>query len=378
MKVVMVSKAFAIRDAYQRKLEEMAGLDDVDLTLISPPSWREGQSRFTLQRRFTRGYELLVTPIVFNGRFHLHFYPRLPGLLKSLQPDLVHVDEEPYNLATWLAMRAARKVGARSLFFTWQNMNRRLPMPFSSMEAQNYRLADGAIAGSHDAQRVLRDKGFKGPIWVIPQFGIDPELFQPGVRDAHATFTVGCIARLWRPKGIDLLIRACQVLDDPWRLVLVGEGEERAALQRLSADLGLSDRVEFRGEIPSTDVPRVMREFDVLALPSRGVPNWREQFGRVLQEAMACAVPLVGSDSGEIPHVIGEAGLIFPEENWQALADHLTALQRDADLRRTLGQLGRQRALNHFTNRSIAERTVAVYRAVLCRRRGPAPDPVES
>lgn len=126
----MVSKAFAIRDVYQRKLEEIACLDDVDLTVISPPSWREGRSIFTLNQRFTRGYDLLVTPIAFNGRFHVHFYPRLPALLRSLRPDLVHVDEEPYNLATWLAMRSARAVGARCLFFTWQNLNRRLPVPF--------------------------------------------------------------------------------------------------------------------------------------------------------------------------------------------------------------------------------------------------------
>src|SRR5579884_1830459 len=124
MKVVMISKAF-VREVYQRKLEELVRVGDVDLTLISPPSWREGGSVLTFNRRFTVGYQQIVTPIVFNGRFHLHFYPRLPALLRSLHPDLVHVDEEPYNLATWLAMRSAAAVGARRLFFTWQNINRR-------------------------------------------------------------------------------------------------------------------------------------------------------------------------------------------------------------------------------------------------------------
>ncbi len=365
IKVVMVSKAFAIRDVYQRKLEEIAGLDGIDLTVISPASWREGRSTFRLQPRFTRGYNLIVTPIIFNGRFHLHFYPRLPRLLRSLRPDLLHVDEEPYNLATWLAMRSGRTVGARCLFFTWQNLCRRLPVPFSIIEAQNYRMASGVIAGNRDAQNVLRRKGFKGPIWVIPQFGIDPDLFYPRDRSTGETFVVGYVGRLVRAKGLDLLLRACSTLEDPWKLVLVGGGEEEPSLRRLSAELGIGARVEFRGEVASLDVPRTLRDFDVLVLPSRSAPTWREQFGRVLVEAMACAVPVVGSDSGEIPHVIGDAGLIFPEENWRALADHLRTLQEDPPLRAALGQRGRERALTQYTIRSIAEQTVSVYRALL-------------
>lgn len=365
MKVVLISKAFAIRDVYQRKLEEIARLDDVDLTVISPPTWREGRRVFALNPRFTRGYHLLVTPIVFNGRFHVHFYPRLPSLLRSLRPDLVHVDEEPYNFATWLALRAARATGARRLFFTWQNLNRRLPVPFSTIEAQNYRLADGAIAGNRDAETVLRAKGFNRRIWVIPQFGIDPDLYPPRDRPSDLPFVVGYVGRLVRVKGVDLLLRACRSLDDPWQLILVGDGEERPALQRLSEELGLGSRVEFRGEVASTDVPRVLRDVDVLVLPSRSAPNWREQFGRVLVEAMACAIPVIGSDSGEIPHVIGDAGLVFPEEDWQALAGQLRALQRDATRRVALGQAGRQRALSRFSIVSNAEQTVAVYRALL-------------
>lgn len=364
MRVVMLSKAF-VRETYQRKLEEIARFDDVELTLISPPFWREGGSTLTLRQQFTRGYNLRVTPMVLNGHFHLHFYPMLGRLLHSLQPDLVHVDEEPYNLATWLALRAVRASGARGLFFTWQNLDRHLPLPFSLFETQNYRRAAGAIAGSGDAEKVLRAKGFKGPVWVIPQFGVDPELFRPGERSAHTPFTVGYVGRLVRTKGVDLLIRACERLADPWRLVIIGEGEESAALRQLAASLGLGDKVEFRGAVASTEIPRAMQGLDIFALPSRSAPNWREQFGRVLMEAMACAVPPVGADSGEIPRVIGDAGLVFPEDDWQALGDCLSALQRDPDRRHALGRAGRERVFARFTHRSIAEQTVAVYRALL-------------
>ena len=64
-------------------------------------------------------------------------------------------------------------------------------------------------------------------------------------------------------------------------------------------------------QIPSDQVAVEMRKLHALVLPSRTTPRWKEQFGRVLIEAMACGVPPVGSDSGEIPHVIDDAGLVF-------------------------------------------------------------------
>jgi glycosyltransferase involved in cell wall biosynthesis len=102
----------------------------------------------------------------------------------------------------------------------------------------------------------------------------------------------------------------------------------------------------------------------VLALPSRTLPNWKEQFGRILVEAMACGVVVVGSDSGEIPNVIGEAGLVFPEDDKEALQAHLTRLIGDAGLRRRLAQAGRERVLENYTQAQIASQTMSVYRTL--------------
>jgi glycosyltransferase involved in cell wall biosynthesis len=100
-----------------------------------------------------------------------------------------------------------------------------------------------------------------------------------------------------------------------------------------------------------------------LVLPSRSRPNWKEQFGRVLIEAMSCAVPVIGSTSGELPNVIGAAGLTFPEEDVTALAAHLHGLWQDPARRAELGALGRERVLAHYTQRKIAQQTVDVWRA---------------
>src|SRR5258708_6570018 len=108
-----------------------------------------------------------------------------------------------------------------------------------------------------------------------------------------------------------------------------------------------------------------MNILDVLVLPSRTTRGWREQFGRVLVEAMACETPVVGSSSAEIPKVIGQPGLVFPEGDVAALTEQLRSLYDRPDLAACLGAKGRVRALERFTHRRIAEETVKVYRQVL-------------
>src|SRR5262245_40263048 len=104
----MLSKALVV-GPYQRKAELIAAEPDVELTVAVPPLWREGHRAQPLERLHTDGYALLETPIRLPGNFHLHYYPRLGALMDAVQPDLVHVDEEPYNFATVQAIRAARR-----------------------------------------------------------------------------------------------------------------------------------------------------------------------------------------------------------------------------------------------------------------------------
>ena len=367
MKILMVSKALVV-GAYQGKLEGIAAQPGVELTVAVPPFWREKGHDWQLERSFGQGYDLRVLPMRFNGHYHYHYYPRLDRLLDQVRPDLLHFDEEAYNLSTWLALRAARKRAIPMVFFTWQNIPRRYPPPFGSMERAVLRGAAMCLAGSADAAEIVRNKGFRGPIEVIPQFGADPHLFQP-VADTIARpdrpFTVGFVGRLIPAKGLLLLIDALAGLQGDWRLHVVGSGPEREPAATRARELGVQDRVTFLGQAPSTSMPEVLRGFDVLAGPSLTTPRWKEQFGRMLVEAMACEVPVLGSDSGEIPRVIGDSGLIVPEGDVTALRDGLERLRIDPALRVRLGRAGRRRVLELFTQEAIAARTADAYRRVL-------------
>lgn len=360
----MLSKACVV-GAYQRKLEEMARHDDLELRVLVPPSWRDDRGVLELERAHVEGYDLRVTPIRFNGNFHLHHYPRFGREVRAFRPDIVHIDEEPYNLATWHALWHARRAGARTLFFSWQNINRRYPWPVRWGERWVLRAVDHAIMGTDSAAQVWRQKGYRGPLTVIPQFGVDPAIFAPPERPrAGGTFTAGFVGRLVPEKGGSLLLDALARLDGAWQLDILGDGPQKAALLAQTRALGIDGQIAF-GSRPSTQMPGFYQQIDALVVPSLTRPNWKEQFGRVIVEAMACGVPVIGSDSGAIPDVIGPAGLVFPEGDVSALTAHLRALQHDPDRRRALGEAGRARVLAQFTQAQVAAQTVAVYRAVV-------------
>ncbi|MCD6290679.1 MAG: glycosyltransferase family 4 protein, partial [Anaerolineae bacterium] len=191
-----------------------------------------------------------------------------------------------------------------------------------------------------------------------------PGRFAPGEPLPERPFIVGYAGGLIPEKGVDVLIRAVARLSGDWQLRLVGDGTERPRLERLARRLGVADRVAFLPRLVSADMPDFYRQLHVLVLPSRDRPNWREQFGRVLVEAMACGVPVIGSDCGEIPRVVGNAGLVFHQDDVEALRAHLDRLQHEPQWRRRLGQRGRARVLAHFTHDRVAAATVDVYRAL--------------
>jgi glycosyltransferase involved in cell wall biosynthesis len=385
VRVLMVSKACVV-GAYQKKLEELARMsqppayaaskgegsvspkaspEPVELTVVVPPYWRDERGTLNLERRHTTGYELIVEPMAFNGHFHLHFYPGLGKQIRRVQPDLVHIDEEPYNLATAHTLWLARRAGARSLFFSWQNIQRRYPLPFRLMEGYVLNRVDYAIVGNQESARVWQAKGYSGPLAIIPQFGVDPEIFYPESRPAGRGFVVGYVGRLVEEKGVDLLLEALAGLEGMWRAYILGSGPIKDNLQARARRLGLVDRVSFDEWIPSDQMPAYYRQLDALVVPSRTRPNWKEQFGRVLVESMACGVPVIGSNSGEIPSVIGDAGLIFPEGRVDRLREHLAQLLADGHLRADLARRGRERVLAHYTQAQIAAQTYQVYRSVL-------------
>jgi glycosyltransferase involved in cell wall biosynthesis len=370
----MITRTLAEFANQQGKIREISKLG-VNLTVVSPARWAGKESE--VQRVKPDGYEFLLQKCWFSGTTfvrlgnHLHFYPEVSRVIGREKWDFVHIDEEPFNLATYHALRKCRRHGARAVFTTWQNLMKTYPPPFNLFEKYVYENAAGAISGNGQGLDLLRRRGFRRLAAHIPQLGVDPTMYRrqdaSSLRRKLATdgsFVVGFVGRIHIEKGLDTLVKAFALLPKSSVLVLVGRGPYRAELESLIGSLGLSERVRWVPWVNSGEVLEYMNAFDVLALPSRTRWNWKEQFGRVLVEAMACETCVVGSDSGEIPEVIGDASLIFHEGDERELAGRIRNLMDCPSLRETLGQRGRQRVLENFTYAKIAAETVNFYRRI--------------
>jgi glycosyltransferase involved in cell wall biosynthesis len=354
---------------YQRKAEELAALLGVELTVAVPPAWKEPNVGTTvLERRHTANYRLEVLPIRLNGHFHVHFYAGLRRLVEAVRPEILHIDEEAFNLATFQAMRIGVRTGARCCFYNYANIARRYPPPFGWFERYNFRHAAAAIAANHEAADILRQHGYSGTLHILPQFGVDPALFHPRETPLpDQPFHIGYFGRLVESKGILDLLEAFARLPEQTRLTLIGSGDLDERITATAERLGIGHRVQRRAMVPSGEVAAEMRALHTFVLPSRTTPRWKEQFGRVLVEAMASGVPPIGSDSGEIPHVIGDGGLIFREGDVDDLTEKLRLLMEQPELRKTLAEQGRQRVLAQYTQRALAEAYYAIYREMLGR-----------
>ena len=152
--------------------------------------------------------------------------------------------------------------------------------------------------------------------------------------DGNGSLTIGFAGLLSQKKGWKVLLEAVERLPKKFKVVLVGDGEQREELKSWLERPSLKDQAYYAGLLPRRRLLATYPVFDVFVVPSITTPYWTEQFGCVLAEAMACGVPVIGSDSGAIPETVGEAGLIVPERNPDALAAAIIRMSEDPELRR--------------------------------------------
>jgi glycosyltransferase involved in cell wall biosynthesis len=370
MNVWVIGHAYVTRVAHD-KLRALAALPDVDLTVIAPGAWRTTTAVLTLAPEAVP-YRVIPSRVFLNGRIGAYVYRDGLGALRRARPDIVHAEVEPSSLAALQCLLAAR--GSPFVIFTWENLEGPPRVLSRSIERLVVRRAAFVIAGNQAARaRMLRRGVPSDRLAVLPQFGVDPGRYAAGdrgrVRIPPGPPVVGFVGRLVPEKGVDLLADAMEQLEV--RLAVVGDGPGRIDLERRLAAWP-DGKAILAGSVRDTDVPDYLACLDVLVLPSRTTAAWAEQFGRVLIEAMAAGVPVVGSSSGAIPEVIGDAGLIFPEGDAGALRRQVEWILLDPMTRSTLTARGRQRVRARYAEAVVAAGQRDVYARVLGRLPTPA------
>ncbi len=369
MRVLVISR-FCASPIYRAKFAALARRPGLEVSLLVPAKWREGARVLTCREGEEDGYRIFTGPLIFNGKVGGHVYRRgLWRALRRARPDIIHLEEESYGFAAaqvllYLALMRARP---KLMINNSENFDIVLPWRARRVEKIVFRRADALLVFARTArERLLRLGAPPEKMRTLPQFGLDPEIFrppEPGVRGD--VFCVGYVGRLVHSKGVDILLRALAGFSGEWIAQIVGDGDERETLDRLARSLGIEDRVEFLGWVDHFDVPGYLRRWHVLALPSRTTTRWREQFGRVLIEAMGCGVVPVGAATGEIPYVIGEEGFVFPEDDVEAFRKILQKLNNEPHERKRIAEVGRKRVLEEFTWDVLAEKAHRLYEDIL-------------
>jgi len=281
--------------------------------------------------------------------------------LRDVAPDVLHVIGEPSYVSSYQAIRFRNRWWPRTpiTHYAAQNVLMRFPPPFPWLERHAYRHVTCAFPITPAALEVLRAKGYRGVAQIVP-LGVDRSLFRPRSEQPVGGFTVGFVGRLEPHKGVAELLAAAERLD--CRLLVVGDGTLRSHVEAEASRR--PERIVLVPWLSHGELPGVLVQMHALAFPSvevvqRNVLPWvgiplREQFGRVLVEAMASGVPVVASDIGETSHVLGDAGLLVPPQDPGALAAALSRLRRRPELAVELAQAGIARAAR-FDWQRIAE-----------------------
>jgi glycosyltransferase involved in cell wall biosynthesis len=318
------------------------------VTIVVPSHWRHEYSQTDVTPKALQGLESSLRPtrVAFAGRPQRHFYlTSCRSICIRSHPDVAFLEAEPYAIA---AAQWGHALGRLDIPFgvqCYENIDRQLPIPVRWSRSRILREAAFVAARSQSAARLARAWGAKGEVDLAPPAVPDWESVPQA---SEHPFTVGYAGRLIESKGLVDLLAAVRQLDAPVELLLVGNGELR---ERLEGQPIPGSSVRVLDGLSHDQMASGYAQLDVLVLPSHTTPTWKEQFGRVIIEALWCGVPVVGSDSGEIPWLIDltGGGLIFPEGDRDALAARLRELRDAPELRKRLADTGRAAVERLFT-----------------------------
>jgi len=339
------------------------------LTLVCPQTWPSEYSakRTQASQHQDLAAEFCPRPTLRSGKAQQHLYLMRPAKFISQRDlSLVFLEQEPFSLAALQWGKAALKSGIRFVVQMDENLDRQMDPIALRVRRWVLRHASMVIGRSPSACILAKSWGFSGPTVVVPH--AVPGWQQPSARSRPRPegreFTIGFAGRFLQEKGVLDLLEAVRSVTGQVRVLMVGDGPLRETLRSWKLPNGYVDVVTG---VKHADMPARFAEMDLLVLPSRTTPQWAEQFGRVLVEALACGTPVVGSSSGEIPWVVRETGggVLFPEGDVDKLGEVLNHLRNNRPLLRQYADVGQGSIERLFSDEACAVAMVAAFRDVV-------------
>ena len=320
-----------------------------------------------------------VDTIVDESRSIAAAYRKLLKIVDEFRPDVLHCHGARANMMGVLIKRK-RKIPTVTTIHSDYRLdylgNLRKHLTFGMINRLCLRVVDYYTCVADRTSRMMISRGFSPSRVFTIYNGIDYKkrekvidrrayLAQFGAEYCEGDVLCGIAARLTAVKDVPTLIRACALAISrgaPIKLVIAGDGEDRAALEALARELGIADRVIFAGWI--TNIHEFFRAMDINVLCSLS-----ETFPYVVLEGIDEGCATITSDVGGMPELIenGVNGYIFTPRDVETLSGQLYTLSRDAGLRRTFAERLWERANAHFSLDQMARTQFEIYNKVLRR-----------
>jgi len=378
IKVLYIHHAAAYPEE-RKKFEYLAQQPELDIMLIQPKQWAQiGREENFRSLKQNTAFKTVHANALFRNYHHRSFFiNKIRAVFKNFQPDIIHLFEEANTFFSLQAVICKRLFAPHSklIFDNFQNVlfehaEFKFHQFYDYIEKKVFEEAVCATVRYSGSRDYLTHRNFQKPIYELP-WGVDLSLFSrknPDIIQQKydlAGFSLAYIGRIEEEKGVLFLINALSELEKDFRLLIIGGGLAEKKMLRMISELNLSHKIHYIGYVPHQELPVYYSAVNCVVVPTISTPGFQEQFGRVIVESMACGTPVIGSTSGAIPSVIGDAGLVFEENNMAALIQNLETMINIPSLVKEFSQKATERARNVFCLEKFSENCLNIYKEVI-------------
>lgn len=355
---------------------ELANDPEFAVTIAAPNKFKGDLRPLSLEPEPAESkLKLIGIDAVRTGSIHLFNYDQgqLDELMQEQKYDVVHIWAEPFSMSCFQVMNACRQ-DTKVCFYTFQNINKEYPFPLDEIERDVVRRATRWIGAGKLIYQTMLERNYHINTGCIIPLAVDTSVFRPNSPAKNSDLikklklkqpVIGFLGRLTEEKGIDVLLSALDLIDPSldWSVLFIGSGEYRAGILNWARERGRASRVKVK-LLAHSEVPNYLAAMHVLVAPSQTRKHWKEQFGRMLIEAFACGVPVIGSDSAEIPYVVGDAGQIISETDVKGWASAIELLLIDESLRLEYIRKGFMRG-ESFSSKAVARQLGDLFKEMM-------------
>lgn len=390
LKIAIISHALVI-PAFQNRWKSLAQDKKYEVNLLIPRYWVQtwfGEKIIYHSQEVHEGnFHVYPLPTTNDHNWGTYLFKSFDAKFRQIKPDLIYVIHEEsirihHQIYIYKRIFAPQ---AKVVFFSMNALGvpyQRAKKPIKRWIKKRMwnsikRNTAAALVHYPGCLHSLRSGNYDKPIYLQTQVGVDERLFSSDrtAREKQrekigfaGKFVIGYTGRLTSDKGVDDLVDVFISLfekNEKIALLLVGNGDLKADIEKRIADLKLGDRVHITGFVDQVEVPNYMNAMDAFVLASKTTPNWLDTFPLVTVQAQSVGVPVIASNSASIPWQLADSAKIFQERDKDALQKALIEFIENGKIRHEYAQKGQKRSREYFCHAAMNENFKKIARQIM-------------